>query len=105
MGRTPHGGGKVSKLMVRPMKIFDRIKMGLGITLVTALTGCVGYVDGGGGGAVVVAPGPDVVVYGGGGWYGGDFGRGRATRDAYSDRGSRSRQVAHPSRGGEERKR
>jgi hypothetical protein len=37
----------------------DRIKIGLGIALLAALTGCVGYVDGGYGGGVVV-PGPDI---------------------------------------------
>src|ERR1035437_9011547 len=48
----------------------DRIKIGLGIVLLAALTGCVGFVDGGYGGAVVV-PGPDVY------FWGGDYDRGR----------------------------
>jgi hypothetical protein len=65
----------------------ERIKAGLGIALLTALTGCVGYVDGGGG--VVAVPGPDVVVFGGG------YDRGRDVH-AYSQRGAVSRAVAHP---------
>ena len=75
----------------------DRIKIGLGIALVAALTGCVGYVDAGYGGAVVV-PGPDVYFYGGG------HERGHDVR-VYSHRGVESRAVAHPSRGGGERRR
>jgi len=64
------------------------VKLALGLVLLTALTGCVGYVDGGYGGAVVVAPEPDVVLFGGG------FDRGRDVR-AYSHRGAESRGVAH----------
>jgi hypothetical protein len=70
------------------MKI-ERIKIGLGIVMLAALTGCVGYVDGGydGGGAVVVdAPGPYFL--------GGGFERGRDVH-AYSARGAVSRGVAH----------
>jgi hypothetical protein len=63
------------------------LKLALGLVLLTALTGCVGYVDGGGG-AVIAAPGPDVVLFGGG------FDRGRDVR-AYSHRGAESRAVAH----------
>ena len=39
----------------------DRIKIGLGIALLAALTGCVGYVDGGYYGGPVVVPGPKPV--------------------------------------------
>jgi hypothetical protein len=73
------------------------IKIGLGVALLAALMGCVGYVDGGYGGAVVV-PGPDVYFYGGG------HERGRDVR-VYSHRGVESRAIAHPSRGGGERRR
>jgi hypothetical protein len=68
----------------------DRIKIGLGIALLAALTGCVGFVDGGGdyGGAVVV-PGPDFYFFGGG------YDRGRDVHD-YSHRGVVSRAAAHP---------
>jgi hypothetical protein len=48
-----------------PSKMFYPIQIVLGIALMTALAGCVGYVDGGGGGAVIV-PGPDVFLFGGG---------------------------------------
>jgi hypothetical protein len=72
------------------------IKIGLGIALLSALMGCVGFVDGGYGGAVVV-PGPDVYFYGGG------YERGRDVR-VYSHRGVESRAVAHPGRGGGERR-
>jgi len=71
------------------MKYANQIKIGLGIALLTALTGCVGYVGGGGyydGGAVVT--GPDVFV--GGGFYD----RGHDVH-AYSDRGHASRGFAH----------
>jgi hypothetical protein len=67
------------------------------VILLTALTGCVGYVGGGYSGAVV-APGPDLYLFGGG------FDRGRDAHD-YSHRGSESRAVAHPAGGGGERKR
>jgi hypothetical protein len=70
----------------------DGIKIGLGIALLAALMGCVGYVDGGYGGAVVV-PGPDVYFWGGG------YERGRDVH-VYSQRGVASRAVAHPSGGG-----
>jgi hypothetical protein len=75
----------------------DRIKIGLGIALLTVLMGCVGYVDGGYGGTVVV-PGPDVYLFGGG------YDRGRDVHD-YSHRGSESRAVAHPAGGGHGQKR
>jgi hypothetical protein len=70
----------------------NQIKIGLGIALLAALTGCVGYVDGGYGGTVVV-PGPDVYVFGGG------YERGREVHD-YGRRGVESRAVAHPASGG-----
>ena len=80
----------------------NRIKIGLGIALLAALTGCVGYVDGGYvgegyGGAVVVAE-PDVYIFGGG------YERGRDVHD-YSRRGGESRAAAHPSGGGQRGKR
>ena len=70
-----------------------RIKIELEIALLTALTGCVGYVDGGYGGTVFV-PGPPEVFF-----YGGGYERGHDVR-VYSHRGVESRAVAHPSRGG-----
>ena len=122
----PHSDGKVSGIILSRMKIeqkkeltsgdlifdffregkfrmnktngpVDLIKIGLGIALLAALTGCVGYVDGGYvgggyGGAVVVAE-PDVYLFGGG------YDRGRDVH-GYSDRGSASRAAAHPSGGG-----
>ena len=66
----------------------DRIKIGLGIALLAALTGCVGFVGGGYGGAVVVSE-PDVYFFGGG------YERGRDVHD-YSHRGFESRAAAHP---------
>ncbi len=68
----------------------DRIKLGLGVALLVALTGCVGYVDGGYGGDVVVG-GPVVVV--GGVWDAGFVGRDVA--HGYSHRGAASRGAAH----------
>jgi len=65
----------------------DRIKIAFGITLLVALTGCIGVVGGGYGGGVVVAD-PDVYVFGGGYDRGGDV-------HGYSNRGSESREVAH----------
>lgn len=72
-------------------------KIGLGMAVLAACVGCVGYVDGGYGGAVVV-PGPDVYLFGGG------YDRGRDVHD-YSHRGSESRAVAHPAHAGGGRKR
>jgi hypothetical protein len=71
----------------------DRIKIGLGIALLAALTGCVGYVDGGYGGGAVVVGEPDMYVFGG---------RYEGGRDvhAYSHRGAVSRGVAHGGGGG-----
>jgi hypothetical protein len=69
----------------------DRINIGLGIALLAAFTGCVGYVDGGyvGGGYVgaVVVPEPVFI--------GGPYERGRDVH-IYSQRGGASRAVAHP---------
>jgi hypothetical protein len=67
----------------------ERIKTGVGVALLVALTGCVGYVDGGG--PDVVVGGPDVVV--GGVWDGGFVGRGDA--HGWSHRGAVSRGAAH----------
>ena len=69
----------------------DRIKIGLGLALLAALAGCVGYVGGGGyvdGGYVggVVVPEPLFI--------GGSYDRGRDVH-AYSQRGGASRAVAH----------
>jgi len=58
----------------------DRIKIGLAIAMLTALTGCVGVVGGGGG-------------WWGGGWWGGRD-RGGDVR-AFSARGAASRGAAH----------
>ena len=50
-----------------PKLIASSAAAGLGVALLAALTGCVGYVDGGYyGGSAVVVPGPDVYFYGGG---------------------------------------
>jgi hypothetical protein len=81
----------------KPNGPFGRIKIGLGIAVLAALTGCVGfvdggYVDGGYGGGVVVAE-PDVYLFGGG------YDRGREVHD-YSHRGGVSRAVAHPASSG-----
>ena len=88
--------GRFAGLFLADMKItpksnvlFSRIKIGLAIALLTALTGCIGWVGGGGG------------YYGGGGWWGGGRGydRGRDVR-GYSARGAASRGVAHGGGGG-----
>jgi hypothetical protein len=84
---------RMNKLKV----LVDRIKIGLAIAVLTALTGCVGFVGGG-------------YADGGGGWWGGDgggwwggggggFDRGHDVH-AYSDRGVASRAVAHGGGGG-----
>ena len=72
--------------------LVGRINIGLGILLLTAVMGCVGYVDGGYGGTVVV-PGPDLYLFGG------NYDRGRDVH-AFSQRGFASRAVAHPGGGG-----
>jgi hypothetical protein len=74
---------------------FDRIRIGLGIAMVAALTGCGGY-WGGGYGGVAVVPGPDTYLFGG---WGGGYERGRDVH-VYSQRGSVSRSVAHVGGGG-----
>jgi hypothetical protein len=62
-----------------------QIHQGLGLALLLALTGCVGYVGGGyGGRATVFVPGPEVTVFGGG------FERGHDEHE-YSRRGYESR--------------
>lgn len=71
--------------------LVGRIKIGLAIVVLTALTGCIGFVGGDGG-------------YVGGGWWGDDGGwwggggrgydRGHDVH-VYSDRGAASRGVAH----------
>ncbi len=63
---------------------FQPFHLLLGIALLGALTGCVGYVGDGYGGAEVIAPGPDVAIFGGG------FERGRDVH-VYSHRGFVSR--------------
>lgn len=73
--------------------LVDRIKIGLAIAVLMALTGCVAWVGGG---------------YGGGGWWGDDggwWGGGRGDdrgRDVhgYSERGAASRAAAHGEGGG-----
>ena len=74
--------------MNMPNGSVDRIKIGLGIALLAALTGCMGYVGGGYGGAVAV-PVPDMY------FYGGSYERGRDVHE-YSHRGVESRAAAHP---------
>ena len=69
-----------------------RIDIWLGIALLAALTGCVGYVDGGYSSGPVVVGGPDVY------FWGGDYGRGHDVH-VYSHRGVESRAVAHPPSG------
>ena len=75
-------------------RMVRRVEIALGIVLLTAVAGCLGYVDGGYGGAVVV-PEPDVVIFGGGYYGGGYYERGRDVHE-YSHRGSASRVAAHP---------
>ncbi len=77
--------------MNKTNRLIDRINIGLGIALLAALTGCVGYVDGGYYGGPVVVPGPSVY------FWGGDYDRGRDVH-VYSQRGVASRAVAHPAK-------
>jgi hypothetical protein len=65
--------------------LFDQIKIGLAIGVLSALTGgCVGFVGGGGRGAVIVPGPPDVFLFGGG------YDRGHDVH-GYSQRGAESR--------------
>jgi hypothetical protein len=75
----------------------ELVKIGLAITVLTVLTGCVGFVGGDGyyDGGVVVAE-PDVFLFGGG------YDRGRDVH-GYSNRGAESRAVAHGGGGGRKR--
>jgi len=68
----------------------ERIKIGLGIAMLTALTGCGGYMGAGyyGDGGTVVVAAPEV------GFWGGGYDRGRDVH-VDSHRGSVSRSVAH----------
>jgi hypothetical protein len=80
--------------MNKANSLFEQIKIGLAIAVLSALTsGCVGFVGGDGGGGVVVAPAPDVVLFGGG------YDRGRDVH-SYSQRGSESRAAVHTGGGG-----
>jgi hypothetical protein len=74
-----------------PKLIAGSAAAGLGMALLAALTGCVGYVDGGYYGGPVVVPEPSVYFWGGG------YDRGRDVH-VYSERGHESRVVAHPVR-------
>jgi hypothetical protein len=76
----------------------DGIKIGLGMALLVALMGCVGYVGGGYGGTVIVPGPPDLFLFGGG------YERGHDVHE-YSHRGFESRAVAHPARREEGRRR
>ena len=72
--------------------LVDRVTIALGIALLAALTGCLGFVGGGGDyGGEVVVPGPDLYIFGGG------YDRGRDVHD-YSHRGHESRAAARPER-------
>ena len=71
------------------------IKLALGLALVAALAGCVGYVDPGYGGGSVEVGGP---LYFDGG-FGGFYDQGHDVR-GYGRRGSASRAVAHGGGGG-----
>jgi hypothetical protein len=69
------------------------IKIGLAVAMLTALTGCIGFVDGGG------------PVYDGGGWWGGWWGGGGGYErghdvHGFSARGAASRGEAHGGGGG-----
>jgi hypothetical protein len=86
--------------MKKTTGLVDRIKLGLGVTLLVISTGCIVPVGGGYGGGDVVVPGPPDLFL-----FGGDYGRGRDSgggRDvhAYSQRGAASRAAAHPGGGG-----
>lgn len=76
------------------------LKIGLCLTVLAALTGCVGYVGPGDGGGAVVVGGPGYIdgpYYDGG--FGGYYDRGHDAR-GFSGRGAASRAVAHGGFGG-----
>jgi len=75
--------------MNRASTRFQPFHVLLGIALLVALTGCVGYVGDGYGGATVIAPAPEVTFYGGG-----YYERGHDVR-VYSHRGFESRGGGH----------
>jgi len=89
LGRTPHGdgevGGSILSIMNKKNSLAGRIKVGLAIAMLPALTGCIGVVGDGG-------------YYGDGyvrgGWWGGGYDRGRDVH-FYSARGGASRGGAH----------
>jgi len=82
--------------MRQPKALVDRLKLGLAIAMLTALTGCLGVVGDGGG------------YYGGGGWWeddggwwGGGYGHDRGHDvHGFSARGAASRGAAHGGGGG-----
>ncbi len=75
---------------------YNRRKIALAITLLTALTGCVGYVEDGYDSGVVVT-GPDIGIYG-------DFYDRGHNVHAFSHRGFHSRGIAHSHGGGRGRR-
>lgn len=81
--------------MNKPNGPVGRIRTGLVLALLAALTGCVAHVRGGYG-ATYVEPGPDVYIFGG------PYERGRDVH-VYSHRGSASRTTAHAVQGRPER--
>ena len=99
MGKTPHGGGEACARILPDMNSMNalagRVKIGLAVTALATLTGCVGWVGG------------DVGYVGGGGWVddGGWWGGGRVYDRGhdvrgYSARGAASRGIAHGGGGG-----
>jgi hypothetical protein len=77
--------------MNKPNGPVERIKIGLVIGLLMALTGCVGYVRGGYYGDPVIVPEPDQYLFIG------DYHNGHDAYN-YSHRGSESRGAAHSSK-------
>jgi len=73
--------------MTRTNGAVHRIKIGFGLVLLAAVTGCIGFVDGGYGVPVLV---PEPPVF----FYGGFYDHGRDVH-AYSHRGYESRGAAH----------
>lgn len=84
--------------MNRTDRPVGRITIGLGVALLAASAGCVGYADGRHGHAVMV-PGPEVRVVVG------SYDERERGRDvnAYSRRGHESRASAHPAGGKQDR--